>query len=95
MRFDQLIELTVGGFAIGAIYGLIGLGFSMIIRATGILHFAQGEVMMLGAMFGWMTVTWVPLPFIAVLIVGMIFSGLAASAMYLAVYRQCTSAMFR
>ena len=37
MRFDQLIELTVGGFAIGAIYGLIGLGFSMIIRATTFL----------------------------------------------------------
>lgn len=87
MRFDQLIELTVGGFAIGAIYGLIGLGFSMIIRATGILHFAQGEVMMLGAMFGWTIVTWVPLPFIVVLIVGMIFSGLAASALYFAVYR--------
>jgi branched-chain amino acid transport system permease protein len=87
MRFDQFVELAVGGFATGAIYGLIGLGFSMIIRATGILHFAQGEVMMLGAMFGWMTVTWVPLPFVAVLIVGMIFSGLAASALYLAIYR--------
>ena len=42
---------------------------------------------MLGAMFGWTIVTWVPLPFIVVLIVGMIFSGLAASALYFAVYR--------
>src|ERR1700730_2163822 len=87
MQFDQLVELTVGGLAIGAIYGLIGLGFSMIIRATDILHFAQGEVMMLGAMFGWTAVTLAPLPFVAVLLVGMVFSGLSAGVIYLVVYR--------
>jgi branched-chain amino acid transport system permease protein len=43
MTGAQFFELAVGGVAIGAIYGLIGLGFSMIIRATGIFHFAQGS----------------------------------------------------
>jgi len=87
MQFDQFVELTVGGLAIGAIYGLIGLGFSMIIRATDILHFAQGDVMMLGAMFGWTVVMLVPLPFIALLIVGMVFSGLSSVVIYLVFYR--------
>jgi branched-chain amino acid transport system permease protein len=50
MQMTHLIELVSGGLAIGSIYGLIGLGFSMIVRATGIIHFAQGEVMMLGAL---------------------------------------------
>ncbi len=87
MQFDQFAELIMGGLATGAIYGLIGLGFSMIIRATDILHFAQGDVMMLGAMFGWTVVMWVPLPFIALLIVGMVFSGLSSVVIYLVVYR--------
>jgi branched-chain amino acid transport system permease protein len=88
MQFDQFVELTMGGLAIGAIYGLIGLGFSMIIRATDILHFAQGDVMMLGAMFGWTVVMLAPLPFIALLIVGMVFSGASSAVIYLLVYRR-------
>jgi branched-chain amino acid transport system permease protein len=87
MTIDQVVELTVGGLAIGSIYGLIGLGFSMIIRATGIFHLAQGEVMMLGAMFGLTAVRSVPLPFIAILVIGMIFAGLAAVLIELVIYR--------
>lgn len=87
MHFNQFAELAMGGLAIGTVYGLIGLGFSMIIRSTGILHFAQGDVMMLGAMFGWTVVMLVPLPFIALLAVGMVFAGAASVAIYLFVYR--------
>ena len=59
----------------------------MIVRATGIIHFAQGEVMMLGAMFGLTATFIVPLPFIAVLLVGIVFASLSATLMYLLVYR--------
>ena len=48
----QLIDLVVGGLAIGCVYSLVALGFAMIMRATSIIHFAQGEVMMLGCMCG-------------------------------------------
>ena len=34
----------------GAIYALIGVGFSIIYNATGIINFAQGEFVMLGGM---------------------------------------------
>ena len=67
MSGSQFIELFVGGLAIGCIYSLIALGFTMIIRATGVLHFAQGEVVMLGAMFGVTAHRLLPLPFIALL----------------------------
>ena len=40
----QLIDLVVGGLAIGCVYSLVALGFAMIMRATSIIHFAQGEV---------------------------------------------------
>jgi branched-subunit amino acid ABC-type transport system permease component len=87
MSRSQLIELAVGGLAIGCIYSLIALGFTMIIRATGVLHFAQGEVVMLGAMFGLTAYRILPLPFAALFVVGMALGGLAAAAIELGVYR--------
>ena len=87
MSGSQFIELAVGGLALGCIYSLIALGFTLIIRATGVLHFAQGEVVMLGAMFGLTAFRIVPLPFIALLVVGMLLGGLAAIAIELGIYR--------
>jgi branched-subunit amino acid ABC-type transport system permease component len=88
VSISQLIDLIVGGLAIGCVYSLIALGFAMIMRATSIIHFAQGEVMMLGCMCG-LTALWlVPnLPLLLVLAVGMVSSGAIAVAMELAVYR--------
>jgi branched-subunit amino acid ABC-type transport system permease component len=57
-------------------------------RATGIIHFAQGEVMMLGSMCGLTSLWLLPhLPLLLVLMVGMASSGAIAVAMELAVYR--------
>jgi len=84
----QLLDLVVGGLAIGCVYSLVALGFAMIMRATSIIHFAQGEVMMLGCMCGLTSLWLLPaLPLPLVLAVGMVSSGLIAVAMELAVYR--------
>jgi branched-chain amino acid transport system permease protein len=85
---SQLMDLLVGGLAIGCVYSLIALGFAMIMRATSIIHFAQGELMMLGCMCGLTSLWLLPkLPLLLVLIVGMGSSGLIAVAMELCVYR--------
>jgi branched-chain amino acid transport system permease protein len=86
--FSQVVDLLVGGLAIGCVYSLIALGFAMIMRATSIIHFAQGEVMMLGCMCG-LTSLWLfpMLPLVVVLVVGMISGGAIAVAMELGVYR--------
>ena len=57
---SQFIDLLVGGLAVGCVYSLVALGFAMIMRATSIIHFAQGEVMMLGCMCGPATSTNLP-----------------------------------
>ena len=44
---DYFIQLLVSGIAAGLVYGFIGMGFAMIYRATGVVNFAQGEMMML------------------------------------------------
>ncbi len=44
-------EFLFAGLVNGAIYALIALGFMIIYNATGVINFAQGEFVMLGAMF--------------------------------------------
>jgi branched-subunit amino acid ABC-type transport system permease component len=59
----------------------------MIIRATDILHFAQGELVMIGCMLG-LSAFWLSsMPFVYVLAFGMIGGGLAAGLIELLVYR--------
>ncbi len=42
-------QLAFAGIALGCIYALIGLGFSIIFKASGVINFAQGELLMVGA----------------------------------------------
>jgi branched-chain amino acid transport system permease protein len=41
--------LLGSGLVIGATYGLVGMGFAIIYKATGVVNFAQGELLMLTA----------------------------------------------
>jgi branched-chain amino acid transport system permease protein len=81
----QLIQQIVSGFAIGSIYCLLALGFSLTSRALNVIHFAQGDFFMLG---GYASITfylllkfpfWVSIIFstICVFIVGVAFERTA------------------
>jgi branched-subunit amino acid ABC-type transport system permease component len=91
MSAEQFIQGIIGGLAIGCIYSLIALGITMIIRATEILHFAQGELMMIGSMAGLSAMWIVDLPFVLVLVIGMIGGGVAAILIELSTYRTLRS----
>lgn len=54
---SYLAELVVTGLVIGAIYGLVAMGFAVIYKATGIVNFAQGEMGMLSAYLSWSVAT--------------------------------------
>ena len=45
----EVIQLLVSGISLGCVYGLIALGFVLIYKATEMVNFAQGDVMMIGA----------------------------------------------
>jgi branched-chain amino acid transport system permease protein len=44
----DFIQQLVGGMALGCVYGLIALGFVLVYKATEVVNFAQGDLMMLG-----------------------------------------------
>jgi branched-chain amino acid transport system permease protein len=45
----HFIESIITGISIGFIYGLIALGFVVIYKATEVINFAQGSMLLLGA----------------------------------------------
>ena len=47
--FVEVVQLLISGISQGCVYGLIALGFVLIYKATEMVNFAQGDVMMLGA----------------------------------------------
>jgi len=46
----ELAQYVASGLVVGAIYGLIAIGFTAVYNVTGIVNFAQGEFAMLGAL---------------------------------------------
>jgi branched-chain amino acid transport system permease protein len=44
------LQFLFSGITVGAIYALVGLGFSIIYNASHVINFAQGEFVMLGGM---------------------------------------------
>jgi branched-chain amino acid transport system permease protein len=46
---ERFVSLTAAGVAQGAIIALVALGFLLIYKATGVVNFAQGELVTLGA----------------------------------------------
>jgi branched-chain amino acid transport system permease protein len=57
----RLFQLIVNGAASGCIYGIIALGFVLIYKATELVNFAQGDIMMLGGFAAFTFVSWLGL----------------------------------
>lgn len=84
---DQLLQYLFTGITIGAIYGMVALGFNIIYSATGIINLAQGEFVMLGGMMMVYLTAIIKLPmvvsfFLSILIVTMIGAAFERAAIH-------------
>ena len=82
----QLLQLLISGAAQGCIYGLIALGFVLIYKATETVSFAQGDLMMVGAFGGLLTMTLLGFPYwvsVPAAIIGMMLFGIGRRAIVL------------
>jgi branched-chain amino acid transport system permease protein len=46
---EFFIQILVAGVVIGSIYAIVALGFTLIYKSTGVVNFAQGELLLVGA----------------------------------------------
>jgi branched-chain amino acid transport system permease protein len=49
--FQQILQFLIAGISNGSIYAIVAIGFTIIYNSTDIINFAQGEFVMLGALF--------------------------------------------
>lgn len=82
----EVAQLAFKGLALGAVYALIALGFVVVYKASGVINFAQGALMLVGAYLAYnASVTW-ELPFwagVAVAVAGGAAVGLVVERLVL------------
>ncbi len=72
---NDFLQLCFAGLALGSRYALVALGFVVIHRATGVINFAQGSILALGAYFTFNAhVTW-GLPFLYAALIAILASA--------------------
>jgi branched-chain amino acid transport system permease protein len=59
----QIAQLLLQGMSIGAIYSLVALGIVLAYKATEVVNFAHGDILMLAAFLGWGAIVGLGLPF--------------------------------
>ena len=84
----DFLQLLVAGVAIGALYALVALGFVIIYKATGVINFAQGALVMLGAYFCYGFADQLGLPFLVSVVLAMIACGVVGVLVELLVLRR-------
>jgi branched-chain amino acid transport system permease protein len=67
---SQFVQLTVYGLANGAVLALAALGFVLIYKATSVVNFAQGELLLVGAYLFYIAFVLLRLPFAAAVLAG-------------------------
>lgn len=66
---EFLLLLVSTGLVAGATYGLIAIGFALIYKSTGVVNFAQGELVMLTAYIGFSLANSFGLGFVPLLLI--------------------------
>lgn len=64
-------QQAINGMALGSVYALIAIGYTMVYGIIGLINFAHGDIYMAGAYFGFLAATKLNLPFIPTLLVAM------------------------
>jgi branched-chain amino acid transport system permease protein len=80
---EQFFQQLTNGLAIGGIYALIALGYTMVYGVLRLINFAHGEIFMIGSYFGLTLVTSLALhnylgAFLGVLVLAAMVMGLVA-----------------
>jgi branched-chain amino acid transport system permease protein len=73
---EYFLQQLINGLTLGAIYGLIAIGYTMVYGIIGMINFAHGDIFMIGAfhaviafvILGFLGVTFVPLALVVVLL---------------------------
>ncbi len=92
---EYFLQQLINGIALGSIYGLIAIGYTMVYGIIGMINFAHGDIFMVGAFIALITflalvamgLTAIPLALFIVLLVAMALSALYGATVERIAYR--------
>src|SRR6476660_6832703 len=67
------IQLLVNGLVVGTLYGVVAMSFVLIYKATQVVNFAQGELLLVGAWVCWALMVKYQVPFYFAMPITMVF----------------------
>jgi branched-chain amino acid transport system permease protein len=70
------LQTMIGGLSLGAVYALVAMGFSLVYRTMGLVNFAHGDVLMIGAYTASTFSTSTRLPFAVAMVSAIAVTGL-------------------
>lgn len=68
----EFLQQLVNGLALGSIYALIAIGYTMVYGIVQLINFAHGDIYMIGAFVGFFAVVKYGLPFLPTLLLAML-----------------------
>ena len=71
----EFFQQLVNGLSIGSIYALIALGYTMVYGIIKLINFAHGDIYMLGAYVGFISIAQLHLGFFPALLMAMVVCG--------------------
>jgi branched-chain amino acid transport system permease protein len=89
---NELAQALVGALVLGSLYSVVGIGFVILYKATRVLNFAQGSLMLLGGFVFYSFNQDLGLPWPLAMVLSVLVLGLAGGAMYLAFFRRLVGA---
>jgi branched-chain amino acid transport system permease protein len=76
---NVFLTTIVAGLAIGSIYGLVGIGYTVSFNATRVFNLAQGDLVMVGIMSSYFGLDVLKLPQVVDFVLVLLFVGLVAA----------------
>ena len=83
LAMNYFLQQLINGISLGAVYGLIAIGYTMVYGIIGMINFAHGDIMMVGAfislvgllLMAVLGITYVPAAIALVLILAALFTA--------------------
>lgn len=90
--YTILIQQVINGLALGSVYALIALGYTMVYGIIKLINFAHGEIYMLGAYFGFFALTIFNFSLIPALLTSMVLAALIGMGLERVAYKPLRNA---
>ena len=92
---EYFLQQLINGVTLGAIYGLIAIGYTMVYGIIGMINFAHGDIFMIGGfitiiafmVLGLLGITWVPFALVVMLVMAVAFTAMYGWALERVAYR--------